>query len=105
MNMRHRSDNDQGQRGALKPCAQRYRLTRDKLPVLDERQMETLYCLAPHPWDLETPQERAERIIRHADELEWALRRQSAEFPRIEGDEDTVPGRLVPSRSLRQSNG
>lgn len=105
--MRHanqRSDNDQGQRGALESRVA-YRACREKIPALDERQMETLYCLAPHPWDLETPQERAERIIRHADELEWALRRQSAEFPRIEGDEDTVPGRLVPSRSLRQSNG
>lgn len=43
-----------------------------------------------HPWDLETPEQRRERIFAAADELEWELERKSVEQFNI-SLEETVP--------------
>ena len=67
---------------------------------LDEEQRITLDRLScvegqvvpVHPFDLETPEQRARRVAAQVEELEWQFRRQSAEHPRPIDEEDTVPG-------------
>lgn len=43
-----------------------------------------------HPFDLETHEARARRVLAKADDLEWAWRRRMADAPAA--NEDTAPG-------------